>query len=196
MGRLGVHKTTIDRIAEEVGMESASLYAHYRSRNEMMLAAIQLLDEKIDRWLGGSSELDALERLRAIGESHEAFAVTEFGTRGDPTFEFLLACRESDLAETVAGRQRRSVQILAGIVEQGKHEGIIREDLDPRAAAYGLLACAWAEDLARLMSLNDFGDARISERMLDLLLNDMRVDANGGVASTSRRLPGRGRRTP
>lgn len=173
MARHGLQGTTVARIAEEVGMEPPSLYAHFSNRHEMLLAAMDVLFERVADWLRLSSDPSVLKRLERIGESHAAFMTSEFDGFVKPTYEFITAPRDSGLSEIVGKRQRQTIDTLADLVDEGKQQGTIRQDMDSRLAAYELMICGWAEDVAQLMGIDEFLRANISTSVLRLFLRDM-----------------------
>lgn len=176
MARYGLQGTTVSRIAEEVGMEAPSLYAHFPSRQDMLLAAVDTLFQRVARHLSvGSESENALERLRALGETHATFITQEFDGFVMPIFEFMTAPRDSGLSDAVGQRQRQTLDTLAAYVEEGKRQGVIRENVDSRVAAYEMMLLFWAEDVTQLMAIDEFVSAGISKKILELLLRDMAV---------------------
>ncbi len=49
--RDGFHATGMDKIAEEVGVSKTSIYNHFRSKEDLILAVLRLRDENFRRWL-------------------------------------------------------------------------------------------------------------------------------------------------
>jgi TetR/AcrR family transcriptional repressor of cmeABC operon len=169
----GLQGTTVSRIAEEVGMEAPSLYAHFPSRQDMLLAAVDMMCERVMKHLAFSSEPNMLERLRTLGESHAAFLTRQFDDFVLPTFEVLTAPRGSGLSEVAGQRQLETLKTLAGFVEEGKRQGTIRPGVDSRMAAYEMCLIFWAEDVTQLMGIDEFVSDGISGKILDLFLRDM-----------------------
>ena len=176
MARYGLQGTTVSRIAEEVGMEAPSLYAHFPSRKDMLLAAVDALFQRVAKHLSlGNEAENALEQLRTLGESHATFITQEFDGFVMPIFEFMTASRDSGLSEAVGERQRRTLDTLAAYVEEGKRQGVIREDVDSRLAAYEMMLLFWAEDVTQLMAIDEFVTEGISNKILEVFLRDMAV---------------------
>ncbi|MCE5254610.1 MAG: TetR/AcrR family transcriptional regulator [Actinomycetia bacterium] len=170
----GLQEATVSRIAQEVGMEAPSLYAHFPSRQDMLLAAVNALFERVSRHLSLWSEAqDALEGLRILGETHATFITNEFYGFVIPIFEFMTAPRDSGLSEAVGRRQRDTLDTLVAYVEEGKRQGVIRKDTDSRTAAYEMMLLFWAEDVTQLMGIDEFVSEGISRKILDLFLRDM-----------------------
>jgi AcrR family transcriptional regulator len=169
---LGLQGTTVTRIAEQVGVEAPSLYAHFGSRHEMLLAALELLFERVRDSLRVSSDPDMLKRLREISEAHASFMTDEFEGFVIPVYEFITAPRQSGLGEVTGEGQRRTIETLAAMVAEGQEQGSIRRDLDPRLAAWQLMVCYWAEDVAQLMGIDEYLK-QYSHGILEVMLRDM-----------------------
>jgi AcrR family transcriptional regulator len=173
MARHGLHGTTVSRIAEEVRMEAPSLYAHYPSRQAMLLAAVEVMCQRVVMHLNLPSEPNMLDRLQTLAETHSSYISGEFDGFVLPTFEVLTAPPEYGLCEVASERQRESLKTLARFVEEGKRQGTIRPDMDSRVAAYEMMVLFWAEDVAKLMGIDEFVTDGISSRILELFLSDM-----------------------
>ena len=173
IARHGVQGTTVSRIAREVGMEPPSLYAHFSSRQDMLLAAFELMRDRIIKHLSLPTEPNVLERLRALGETHSVLISGEFDGFVLPTFEILTAPGDTGLREASTQRQLVTLDTLASLVEEGKRQGTIRPDMDSRQGAYEMMLIFWAEDVTRLMGIDEFVSEGISRRILDLFLRDM-----------------------
>lgn len=182
MARHGLQGTTVARIAEEVGMEAPSLYAHFSDRHHMILAAIDVLAEKVGAHLSSSSDPNVLERLRAIAENHARLMTEEFDGFVLPTFQIIAAPRDSGLAEVSGQKQLEALGKLAGFVEEGKRQGTIRQDMDSRVAAYEFMMLFWAEDVAKLMGIDEFTTHGIAKKIVDLFLGDMAAPQPDGAA--------------
>lgn len=176
MARDGLQETTVARIAEEVGVEAPSLYQHYGNRHEMILAAMDILFERVRKHITASTEENMLHRLRNIGQSHDSFISREFDGFVIPTFEVLTAPRDSGLSKLAGEKQLEVINTLAGFVEEGQRQGTIREDIDPRLVAYELTIIFWAEDIAQLMGIGEFVSAGISEKIMSLFLDDIAAE--------------------
>lgn len=107
----GFNATGIDRILAESGVAKMTLYKHFRSKDELILAALNLRDERFRNWLMAEIEkaspdpaerllamFDALEQwflgkaFKGLGFSGCAFinAAGEFGDQSHPAHR--LAC--------------------------------------------------------------------------------------------------------
>lgn len=72
----GFNATGIDRILAESGVAKMTLYKHFRSKDELILAALQLRDERFRNWLMAEMEKaspDPVERLLAMFDALEVW---------------------------------------------------------------------------------------------------------------------------
>jgi AcrR family transcriptional regulator len=173
IARHGLAGATLSRIGDAVGMEAPSLYAHFSSRDDMLLAALEVLREKFANHTGRASKPDMLERMRELGRNHPEIVDREFDGLVVPIFEFITAPRDSGLGEAAGKVNLDTFETLKNVVEEGKRQGTIRPDLDSRVAAYEWLMLYWAADITRLMGLDEFLADDIYGGILELFLRDM-----------------------
>jgi AcrR family transcriptional regulator len=185
MARHGLQGTTVARIAEEVGMEAPSLYAHFPNRQAMLLAAVEVMCQRVVMHLNLPSESNMPDRLRTLAETHSTYISGEYDGFVLPTFEVLTAPSEYGLVEVASERQRETLKTLAGFVEEGKRQGTIRPDMDSRVAAYEMMLLFWAEDVAKLMGIDEFVADGISREILELFLRDMEASPATGAEKTT-----------
>lgn len=72
----GFNATGIDRILAESGVAKMTLYKYFRSKDELILAALQLRDERFRNWLMGEMEAasdDPRDRLLAMFDALEVW---------------------------------------------------------------------------------------------------------------------------
>jgi len=73
--RHGFHATGMDRLAAETGISKTSMYKHFRTKEDLILAALRLRDEQFRNWLCRRTEERAatprgqlLAMFEALGE--------------------------------------------------------------------------------------------------------------------------------
>ena len=141
--RKGYHATSIADIMDKVGLTKGSLYAHFKSKGEIMLLIVERFRERgTDEMVPfvNKSEGDALDKLhrlitfsaRMVSE-HENLCVfltfLSIELKGDIDFEPML--------KTVyRGFQR----FLSGIIRQGISQGVVNRRTDPDLAALAFMA--------------------------------------------------------
>jgi len=71
----GFHATGMDRLVSETGISKTSMYKHFRSKEELILAALRLRDEQFRNWfyrrmeeIGGTPRGQLLAMFEALGE--------------------------------------------------------------------------------------------------------------------------------
>ena len=174
----GVRAATLGRIAEAAGIAAPSLYNHFSGRKEILEAASDLLLERVLAWLDSSTNPNMLDRLRELaGSIHETRIGPDHEWVVTPLFELAAAAR----TEGLTGRMRRNqllvLQRFIDIVEEGKRQGTIREDADPRVVGWSLMGLDWAKDLALLEGLDEFITEGTADRILENVLERIAVEA-------------------
>jgi AcrR family transcriptional regulator len=175
ISRYGVQGTTLHRIASEVGVTHPALYAHFRGRREILLAALDAVFERILAVHRAYQQGNALERLRAISLYHSELVASASDGFVSPLFEFLAAAPEEGLREELASRERTLLRDLAAIVREGQQKGTIRPDVEPEQAAFLITSRHWAEDVLVLMGLADDDYRARSLQVLEQIIRSMEM---------------------
>jgi len=171
----GVRGTTLTRIAEGVGITYPALYAHFPNRREILIAALDLLFDRIRETRSLTYRENALDHLREMGLAHTRLVASAEQGFVFPLFEFIAASPEDDLREALRTREMVLVEELAEIARRGQREGSIRKDADPEQIAWMFVSRAWTEDIAALMGLSAHWNQRRSNEMLELILDSIEV---------------------
>ena len=137
VARHGVQGTTTSRIAAAVGVSEAALYRHFDSRTEILLAALDLVYERIFRVIHSADQENVIERLRGIARVHSRVLPSETDGFVYPLFEFVAAAPEVGLREALAERQRRAIKAIADIIDEGKAQGTIVPEADSAQVGLG-----------------------------------------------------------
>ena len=149
----GVQGTSTKRIAAAAGVSEATLYRHFASRNDIFLAALDAVYERVYDLIDSSEGPDAVTRLRAIGCGHLELHSSQHADFVFPLFEFIAAPPELGLRGTLGRKQAKAVAAIAAIVAGGIADGSVRGDVDPERAAWELISVFWLRDVAYLMDL-------------------------------------------
>lgn len=170
MSRHGYYGTSVARIAKAVGISNSALYQHFQNREDVLVAATELLAERADEWIVTSQGATALERLDKIAESHLAWATSSLESFVRPVFAMVGVTAKARLEPSTPRAVLQSYELLRPIVEQGQREGSIRSDVDAGDLAWAILMFAWAEDMALLARVDEVTSAGASRRNFQRLL--------------------------
>lgn len=143
----GVDAVRIDDIVAEVGVTKGSLYWHFEDRNALIKAAlaehIQRLNAEtvagVYNAIGEGNTKDAYVARVApfIADPYNADQVKERWGR----LAILVEARNRpDLMEMMRDVQARNLDVFVELMSQAQQNGILRQDLDPRAVAVALNA--------------------------------------------------------
>jgi AcrR family transcriptional regulator len=173
VGEHGVRDTSVALIANAVGVTPQALYAHFNSRYEMLVAALDCYYEQAKLPTEYSSGPNILEGLRALLYRHMETKGTDLMSFASPHFEFVVAPRDTDLPSLFGEVQLRVLESIASVIEEGQRQGSIRPDLDPMIGAWRTAAFAWTEEIALLIGRTEYVEKGYSRDLADLLCDDM-----------------------
>jgi AcrR family transcriptional regulator len=132
----GLSRLNVAAVARRVGLVPSGIYRHFKSKDEILDAVLDLLQQRITAMVQAACQKaeDPLERLRTLLMSHIRF-IRE--GRAIPRMVF-----SDDLQNGSPERRQRILQILLGylgqirqIIEAGQQQGRIRPDLDGETTA-------------------------------------------------------------
>ena len=134
----GYPASTVDLIAARLGMSKASLYTHFRAKEEMLAAISRETIEAFTRDLSLvlASRLPAEDKLRRVVRQHVQFVIA------NRSFLTVFFGEEANLpvrfARALAAQKDRYDKGVERIVQEGIRSGIFR-DVPPRLVVFGLL---------------------------------------------------------
>jgi AcrR family transcriptional regulator len=130
----GIQQATMDDIAKEAELAKGTIYLYYRNKEELqvgiMLRAFEMMNEGFERAV--EQENLGIKKIIAIGDAYWRFAA-------EHPFHFGMMCnadfpmRDQISDELVAEMNEQSNwvwRLLIGTIEEGKHEGTIKADVD------------------------------------------------------------------
>ena len=166
----GLQGVTMARIAAGAGIRQASLYTHFQSREAILLAALDVIYERIyaSRMIGSSE--NTLERLRRICDHHvELWEGQGEKHHAHLLLEFVAGAPGEGLRETLASKHLETLKEFTQIVVRGKREGTIPPQVDAERVAWFITGWAFAGDVSQTMGFKKFLDPEISGRWLDIM---------------------------
>ncbi len=126
----GYTKTTVDDIAQKAGVGKGTVYLHFRSKAEIMLALVELTNERIitDLERIAAKETPAAERLREC-LLHRIMTLFDIVNRY-PHGQEIISSMLPDIVKRLDRYVKRHGAILGHIIEQGTQAGVLLAD-DP-----------------------------------------------------------------
>jgi AcrR family transcriptional regulator len=178
----GLQGVTMSRIAAGAGIRQASLYSHFQSRQEILLAALDVIYERIYASRMTRSNENTLERLREICDHHvELWAGQGASHHAQLLLEFVSGAPGEGLRETLAAKHLETLNEFIQIVERGKKEGKIPAHVDSEQVAWFITGFAFAGDVSQTIGFTHFLDPEISGRWLDMMFANFLTPAPLGV---------------
>jgi AcrR family transcriptional regulator len=134
----GYQASTVDHIAARLGMSKASLYTHFRAKEEMLAAISRETIEAFTRDLNLvlASRLGAEDKLRTVVRQHVQFVIA------NRSFLTVFFGEEANLpprfVRSLAAQKDRYDKGVERIVAEGIRSGVFRE-MSPRLVVFALL---------------------------------------------------------
>jgi AcrR family transcriptional regulator len=166
----GYHGTSIGEIAEALGVQKGSLYAHIKSKQDLlyetMLEGARAFHAGLDAI---PEDLPATDKIRLALRSHLRVVADQL----DVATVFVQEWRylEGERRGEILAERRRYEERIRALFREGRELGELRSDLDDSTAALLALSAAnWA--YTWLTPGRDTDE--LADRFYDLLLNGMR----------------------
>jgi AcrR family transcriptional regulator len=166
----GLAGASMSRIAEAVGVSNAALYRHFASREDILIAAHDVLVERVFSWLRSSKAPRVIDRLRDMGRSHAQIFAKDIEGFNAPMFQFISWLPKDRVREHVVKRRVEMLRCYADLIEEGKAQGCIRTDIETDLIVAEFFAWIWWEDLSYLEGLDTEMTLKGSANMFDRLL--------------------------
>lgn len=138
----GYHATTLDEIAEKVGVTQAALYYYFKSKAEIVELVIQSIIKRMEDAINVSeSDLSSKEKLREFITYHIQYAAEH---RNDSKILFeQIDTLPMKTREFVRRKEKADDEALQNILKQGVEGGNFALE-DIKIVSYGILGiCNW-----------------------------------------------------
>lgn len=166
----GLRGATMARIAAAAGIRQASLYTHFESRRAILLAALDVVYERIYASRETPTADNSLERLRQMCDHHmELWAAQGERHHAHQLLEFVSGARSEGLLEILAQKHMASIEAYADVVRAGQREGTIPAHVDAQQVAWLITGWAFAGDVSHLMGFKTFLEPNVSTHWLDVI---------------------------
>ena len=172
----GYHGTSTRELAEAMGVQKGSLYAHIESKQDLlyetMLEGARAFHAGLDAI---DDSLHPVERIRLALRSHLRVVADQL----DVATVFVQEWRylEGERRDEILAERRRYEERIRALFREGRELGELRSDLDDATAALlALSASNWAYTWLR----PGVDTEELADRFFELLLNGMRGYATPG----------------
>ena len=166
----GYHGTSIGDLADALGVQKASLYAHIEGKQELLYATMREGAQAFHAALDDIPErLPASEKVRRALRAHLAIVrdQLEVATVFVQEWRYL----EGERRDEIVAERRRYEERIRALFREGREGGEFRTDLDENAAALLLLSAAnWAYAWLKPGTDTD----QVADRFYSLLVDGMR----------------------
>jgi AcrR family transcriptional regulator len=170
----GYHGTSIQHLADALGLQKGSLYSHIGSKEELLL---DVVEEGANRFLDRAEEAlarggTAAERITRLLVGHIETAAQHLNA----ATVFLNEWRylSPDLRTTVQSQRDRYEQMFRSVVDEGIASGEFRSDVDPRFAGLLLLSAGnWTYTWYR--PGGDMTPQEIGHRFAELIVKGLKA---------------------
>jgi AcrR family transcriptional regulator len=173
----GLAGTSMSLIADAVGISNAALYRHFKSREDILIAAHDALIDRVYAWLKSSQAPNVVDRLREMGETHARLFSQDIEGFNVPMFQFITWIPRDRVHEHVVKRRVEMLRWYADLIEEGKAQGTIRTDIETDLIVAELFAWIWWEDLSYLEGLDRESTLKGSANMFARLLDRISTSA-------------------
>jgi TetR/AcrR family transcriptional regulator, cholesterol catabolism regulator len=166
----GYHGTSIGDIAEALGVQKGSLYAHIASKEDLLYETMREGADAFHAALDAIPEdLPAVEKIRLALRGHLRVVAEQL----DVATVFVQEWRylEGERRDEIVAERRRYEERIRELFREGRELSELRADLDESAAALLLLSAAnWAYTWLRPGRDTD----ELADRFFALLVDGMR----------------------
>jgi AcrR family transcriptional regulator len=165
----GYHGTSIGDLAEAMGVQKGSLYAHIASKQDLLYETMAEGARAFHAGLDSIDEhLPATEKIRLALRSHLRVVAEQL----DVATVFVQEWRylEGERRDEIVAERRRYEDRIRSYFREGRELGELRTDVDATAALLVLSAANWAYTWLRAGRATD----ALADSFYDLLVNGVR----------------------
>jgi TetR/AcrR family transcriptional regulator, cholesterol catabolism regulator len=166
----GYHGTSIGDLAEALGVQKGSLYAHIQGKEDLLHETMRAGAAAFHAGLDSiPEEVRATEKIRLALRSHLRVVADqlEVATVFVQEWKYL----EDERRDEIVAERRRYEERIRDLFREGREQSELRTDLDESAAALLFLSAAnWAYTWLRPGTDTD----ALADRMYGLLVDGMR----------------------
>ena len=141
--RKGYHGSSVSDITQKVELTKGALYAHFRSKGELLFRIIKEFEAQfIDKMIGAVEKFEgnALEKLNYAISFNSEFAVENQELCVFLTFLTTELNADIDFQPVLKTTYRKYQKFISKLINQGIRQGLINKRYDPDLAALTFMA--------------------------------------------------------
>ena len=169
----GYHKTTMDDIAEEVGLSKGSLYRYFKNKKQLFLEILDYYaepwEDQVEEALGNTAT--ASEKIRLmIMMSAELTLQAEMQELARITLDFYSVMRfDQEVNEALRATIDPLFQVFIDIIEEGIASGEFKE-VNARQAGIAIMGALDGMGIYDMMNVRDFNFMEATRIYIDIIL--------------------------
>jgi len=174
----GFHKSRVSDVARAADVADGTIYLYFKGKDDILISifeeTMQEMTDGVTAALSGIA--DPLDRLRAFAEFH--MSNVESHKNVAKVLQVELRLSNTFMKEYKPTRLQSYMDIIGGLIEEGKAAGVVRSDANPiilRRAFFGAL-----DEIAMQWILTPnarYGLVESATQIADLFVRGLRVDA-------------------
>jgi len=185
-------KVNTSKVARAAGVSAPALYRDFPSKKDLYLSTLEAAGPRLlEIWKDfTTSETNPLDAVWSIGLAYYDHVRSRFPVMR-LWFQALGEADDPDVRKTLAESFLRAVDLFEDNLRRGKTQGLVRDEVDARVAAWHFMAIGLTMDLIHLLGCEEELNQRKVESWGCLYLESIRSDR--GVSTQTK--SGTARRT-
>jgi AcrR family transcriptional regulator len=136
----GFTETTMDDIANEAELSKGTLYLYFKNKEDLahaiMYESFKILKEKIESALrAGGSGMEKIRRIVSIIPEYYTDHADYFEFARNIDYKITSQAEESNMAAQCMRIIDEIIDMLIGVLQDGKEDGTVRGDIEPEKMA-------------------------------------------------------------
>ncbi len=174
-------------LAKAAGISEPALYRYFSSKKELFISTIKAAGKRLlDIWERLASEvIDPLEVIRAIGLGYYDHLRSRAPVM-KLLFQALSEADDEEIRQALHNSFAAFIRFLEENIEEGKRQGLIRQDVDSTVAAWQFMAFGLTLDLIHLLDFDEELNRSHVEESERLYLDSIRERAPGAAKAAGR----------
>jgi TetR/AcrR family transcriptional regulator len=166
-------------LAKAAGISEPALYRYFPSKKELFISTIKTAGKRLlDIWERLASEVvDPLEVIQAIGLGYYDHLRSRSPVM-KLLFQALSEADDKEIREALHNSFAAFIRFLEENIEEGKRQGLIRQDVNATVAAWQFMAFGLTLDLIHLMGFDEGLNRSHVEESGKLYLDSIREAAD------------------